>query len=934
MKITTNNKKRIITFLFAIVMFIEVFATSISVLRAENPANNSSSISTQSHSGLGRITLSKLVKGNNSATHLEGAEFELSSTDSKINLSGLKIENAKEINNSDANTGKVTFKTYKSDIDISNIPEGSYQIKETKAPRGYKKTSDGIYTFKVDWKGSVTTTSDNWKTSEKELTKDFTGDIATSREEVGKSNGKAYNETPTEKEIDEGKISKKIYEVKDLDKDQYGIELTVEGKTQIKTDGNDPLDVVILLDNSNSMNEEKLNGERSQKAKKAGEATKKLVEKILSRPGNKVALVTYASDVLDGRTVSVIKNYKYSKEFDIEPEPYTLKLPNKTNSELTNDIKKVTDLISYDAPRAKWGTPPQPGSKDYDEYMQSKFGETFTMSAFMKAEEILGKSNRQSKKVIFHITDGVPTRSYMVKLSDSSLTNFKNQYDALKKKGQLTKDNFHIKNVSQKESSLKKAGTYDDHGIKGNGESYFIYPKGSNTYTTIQQVPGDSRVWVKLLHLDLNTQYYKNNWTYPVDNHGEPTNLYVNSLKEKYNIFNVGIGMKDLEFEYNQKPGRDKKDYSDRTKLTKTLTKAEIENLLKDMSTSPENFVNVDEEDVTNDKILDVLKNQLNTFTKEEKSIKNGKVEDPMGDKINIDLGADNKFDYNDYTLEASDGSKLEKGKFVEGPSGGKILVGASVDFDESSKTITINGLNLGEGEKVTLKYNVSLDKTFIDNVFYRTNKETYLYPKSDNDKERRDFPRPSIRDIRNEAKLVIYNEKTNDVELRKINSKTKKGISGVKFGIYRGYTMEEYLRDKPKNPINPSFEDQKLLGKNFLEKIKDVYSTTDGQIYIADLKPNIEYILKEEIIPDGYDKPANPYTIFKIDSSGKAQIKVNGNWTPLVENNNKILNVPKEPPKVYPDAGGMGTYIFYAIGTSLMLMSYVFIRKKKSHSL
>lgn len=565
--------------------------------------------------------------------------------------------------------------------------------------------------------------------------------------------------------------------------------------------------------------------------------------------------------------------------------------------------------------------------------MKSKFGETFTMSAFMKAEEILGKSNRKSKKVIFHITDGVPTRSYMVKLNDASnAPAYNKQYKVLKAKGQLTKDDFHIKSVSQKERTFStNPDLYDKYGIKGNGESYFIYPKNSKTYTTYPG-PNGSQVWVDLYHLDLNTPFYiDNRWSYPVDNHGEPTKLYVESLKSKYDIFNVGIGLKTLEFEYNQTSRRNGKGYSVATKQTKTLTQKETEDLLKAMSTSPENFINVAEEDVAKDKILEALKGQLNTFTKEEKSIKNGKVVDPMGDKINIDLGTNNTFDHSDYTLEASDGSKLEKGKFVPGPTGGRILEGASVAYDKSSKTITINGLNLGTGEKVTLKYNVSLDKTFIDNVFYRTNKETYLYPKSDDEPEaKRDFPRPSIRDVRNEAKLIIYNDKTNDVELKKIDSKTKEGISDVKFGIYRGYksTDKDIPKDKPL--IRLEYKDFKLLKKNYLEWIKDVNSTANGQIYIADLEANIEYILKEENPPEGYNMPANPYTIFRIDSSGNAQIKVNESWIPLDENNNKILNVPKEPPKVYPEAGGMGTYIFYAIGTSLMLMSYVFIRKKR----
>lgn len=54
------------------------------------------------------------------------------------------------------------------------------------------------------------------------------------------------------------------------------------------------------------------------------------------------------------------------------------------------------------------------------------------MKAFMEADDILSQVNRNSQKIIVHVTDGVPTRSYAInnfKLGAS----YESQFEQMKK---------------------------------------------------------------------------------------------------------------------------------------------------------------------------------------------------------------------------------------------------------------------------------------------------------------------------------------------------------------------------------------------------------------------------------------------------------------------------------------------------------------------
>ncbi|MCC9976667.1 PI-2a pilus adhesin PilA, partial [Streptococcus agalactiae] len=243
-------------------------------------------------------------------------------------------------------TGEATF---------DNLIPGDYTLSEETAPEGYKKTNQ-TWQVKVESNGKTTIQNSGDKNStigqnQEELDKQYppTGIYEDTKESYklehvkgsvpnGKSEAKAVNPYSSEgehiREIPEGTLSKRISEVGDLAHNKYKIELTVSGKTIVKpVDKQKPLDVVFVLDNSNSMNNDGPNFQRHNKAKKAAEALGTAVKDILgANSDNRVALVTYGSDIFDGRSVDVVKGFKeddkyygLQTKFTIQTENYSHK---------------------------------------------------------------------------------------------------------------------------------------------------------------------------------------------------------------------------------------------------------------------------------------------------------------------------------------------------------------------------------------------------------------------------------------------------------------------------------------------------------------------------------------------------------------------------------------------------------------------------------
>ncbi|HHR8860372.1 TPA: PI-2a pilus adhesin PilA [Streptococcus agalactiae] len=815
-------------------------------------------------------------------------------------------------------TGEATF---------DNLIPGDYTLSEETAPEGYKKTNQ-TWQVKVESNGKTTIQNSGDKNStigqnQEELDKQYppTGIYEDTKESYklehvkgsvpnGKSEAKAVNPYSSEgehiREIPEGTLSKRISEVGDLAHNKYKIELTVSGKTIVKpVDKQKPLDVVFVLDNSNSMNNDGPNFQRHNKAKKAAEALGTAVKDILgANSDNRVALVTYGSDIFDGRSVDVVKGFKEDDKYYGLQTKFTIQTENYSHKQLTNSAEEIIKRIPTEAPKAKWGSTTNGLTPEQQkEYYLSKVGETFTMKAFMEADDILSQVNRNSQKIIVHVTDGVPTRSYAInnfKLGAS----YESQFEQMKKNGYLNKSNFLL--------------TDKPEDIKGNGESYFLFPLDS--YQT-QIISGNLQ---KLHYLDLNLNYPKGTFyrNGPVREHGTPTKLYINSLKQKnYDIFNFGIDISGFRQVYNE----DYKKNQDGTfqKLKEEafeLSDGEITELMKSFSSKPEYYTPiVTSSDASNNEILSKIQQQFEKILTKENSIVNGTIEDPMGDKINLQLGNGQTLQPSDYTLQGNDGSIMKDSIATGGPNNdGGILKGVKLEYIKNK--LYVRGLNLGEGQKVTLTYDVKLDDSFISNKFYDTNGRTTLNPKSEDPNTLRDFPIPKIRDVREYPTITIKNEKKlGEIEFTKVDKDNNKLL-------LKGATFE----------LQEFNEDYKLYLpiKNNNSK---VVTGENGKISYKDLKDG-KYQLIEAVSPKDYQKITNkPILTFEV-VKGSIQniIAVNKQISEYHEEGDKhlITNTHIPPKGIIPMTGGKGILSFILIGGSMMSIAggiYIWKRYKKS---
>ncbi|HGD4333177.1 TPA: PI-2a pilus adhesin PilA [Streptococcus agalactiae] len=815
-------------------------------------------------------------------------------------------------------TGEATF---------DNLIPGDYTLSEETAPEGYKKTNQ-TWQVKVESNGKTTIQNSGDKNStigqnQEELDKQYppTGIYEDTKESYklehvkgsvpnGKSEAKAVNPYSSEgehiREIPEGTLSKRISEVGDLAHNKYKIELTVSGKTIVKpVDKQKPLDVVFVLDNSNSMNNDGPNFQRHNKAKKAAEALGTAVKDILgANSDNRVALVTYGSDIFDGRSVDVVKGFKEDDKYYGLQTKFTIQTENYSHKQLINNAEEIIKRIPTEAPKAKWGSTTNGLTPEQQkEYYLSKVGETFTMKAFMEADDILSQVNRNSQKIIVHVTDGVPTRSYAInnfKLGAS----YESQFEQMKKNGYLNKSNFLL--------------TDKPEDIKGNGESYFLFPLDS--YQT-QIISGNLQ---KLHYLDLNLNYpkgtiYRNG---PVKEHGTPTKLYINSLKQKnYDIFNFGIDISGFRQVYNEEYKKNQDGTFQKLKEEAfKLSDGEITELMRSFSSKPEYYTPiVTSADTSNNEILSKIQQQFETILTKENSIVNGTIEDPMGDKINLQLGNGQTLQPSDYTLQGNDGSVMKDGIATGGPNNdGGILKGVKLEY--IGNKLYVRGLNLGEGQKVTLTYDVKLDDSFISNKFYDTNGRTTLNPKSEDPNTLRDFPIPKIRDVREYPTITIKNEKKlGEIEFIKVDKDNNKLL-------LKGATFE----------LQEFNEDYKLYLpiKNNNSK---VVTGENGKISYKDLKDG-KYQLIEAVSPEDYQKITNkPILTFEVvKGSIKNIIAVNKQISEYHEEGDKhlITNTHIPPKGIIPMTGGKGILSFILIGGAMMSIAggiYIWKRYKKS---
>lgn len=231
---------------------------------------------------------------------------------------------------------------------------------------------------------------------------------------------------------------------------EFYIDLKIQGKELKKAKKKD---IVIVLDNSNSM---RWNGTTkdqwgnplsgasngaTDRVTAANNAIIKFMNNLKAKLGTNVrfALVTYGSDIFDGRK---IKEFYFKDKFVSD---YCVK-------DFTDNIQTIKNKLPKEAPK---------------DIGKGPAGATFTQAALRLAADILeNKSSPDNERYIVHLTDGTPTRSYLMTSVDAN----------------------GIATFNYGEDMTYDVGDYINRNIKGDGKAYELSPIGSSRYNSVPYV--------------------------------------------------------------------------------------------------------------------------------------------------------------------------------------------------------------------------------------------------------------------------------------------------------------------------------------------------------------------------------------------------------------------------------------------------------------
>ncbi|MGI6578673.1 MAG: SpaA isopeptide-forming pilin-related protein [Saccharofermentanales bacterium] len=341
---------------------------------------------------------------------------------------------------------------------------------------------------------------------------------------------------------------------------------------------------------------------------------------------------------------------------------------------------------------------------------------------------------------------------------------------------------------------------YYSNGVKGDGIYYRLFDSTSTEYHRTYTPPGLGQ---------------------KVVNHGIPTELNSQNIKNLYaEVFNIGISV----------TGDDEiSEAAAKTLMANISSGAGYNYDLTDANELPDAFASI---------INKVYRN----------TISSGIVTDPMGDKVELVLDSASAFvEGTDYTITATKGVNKEPAP--------ELLNGVTATYDSTTRTIKLQGLNLGLNDEITLKYKVSLragDADVRENIYYFTNKETTLQPNPAAGMVAWNFPVPSVKKLGTEhpeipPNLQITNYRKPSIEFYKTKV-TGESLAGAKFQLYRTTVVGGVI---VRTPVG-----------------NEITTVADQPMVFSDLDAGT-YILVETQAPPGYKKLADPAVSFEVTDKG-----------------------------------------------------------------
>lgn len=565
-------------------------------------------------------------------------------------------------------------------------------------------------------------------------------------------------------------------------KDNSGKTIEGEYDVNLRTQGNlvnpdDKVDIMLVYDNSNSMDEMAAGG-RETRFKVAKRNTEKFIKALLTEENKtskkiRMGVVTYAYDLFDGKT----HEYQYGSD------KHTFATPNYTYAGFTEDRDKVLERL-----------PEKTMSK---ERPYNTYGGTFTSRALQFAGEVLNdptKSPSNNKKIIIHITDGIPTRSLKVK-----------------------------------RANLNGKAIFDPSDYRGDGSDYYLT---------------DKNFWVPEL-INIHKKYTTEDGVSVVNNGFAAERVASNLMKDGIEIYTLGLELPQVS------------DYKPMHSLgtTSYVYKNDMVKLMKSISSEggKDHYYDVTDAYQLSEVFKEITKRlPERTIYKGQTTDPMGDMVDlklPNNWSIGLTKESDSSGQETGYYM-IYDGSK-PSATFPSGfnfgitASKAELLEDVRVFYNPTTRTIKMNNFTLGKDEWINLSYKVNLrttDPNYEGNKYFPTNGTTELRPHIDFERKWK-YPVPSVMGPLNSIKVEKKWLDTNGSPIT--------GTTPIKVKLQRR------ARHKTTDAVIIDWTNAKKTGTNDVMSLQlDSSSDWKGSfknLLKYDTQYTYEYRVVEENVPAGY---------------------------------------------------------------------------------
>ena len=670
-----------------------------------------------------------------------------------------------------------------------------------------------------------------------------------------KSQYKKPNSSDPATELNVAGVNKYAREAKDngnIIEGEYDINLKTQGNL---VNPDEYVDIVLVYDNSLSMSDRAASDQNRERFDVAKEKTEAFVDTLLSNENNpngriRMSLVTYAADIFDGEWHTStfdgarmkLRNYTYD-DFTTNPAILKAKLPRVSPG-------VDTPLASDPSHRGNW-----PGT------IQS-FGGTFTSGAMKKAQEILdAKSSASHKKVIIHVTDGMPTRSLKIQSVNADGTvNFINGVTKGDGSDYILPDKYYkFFNVTFNPGFTPfPVFTYVGTQSEMNAKRWELMAH-KNAGTSVPIIYNKLRYMATVYNIDnvssgdlgayetTHASYYAGSTN--IRDHGYAAKgIAKNLIKEGVEIYNIGVELGDPSITHPKYLA---------VSRPKFIDKSTAIELMKGMSSDEGKGHYYDVERV--DQLENVFKDLLRKLP--QRTVYMAETTDPMGDMVDLKLPDTFKSknwsgrglvedDKNPGYYIIYDGSKTG----ASFPAGFEFNLTASdeslkkevrVLYNPNTRTIKMDGFTLGKDEWINLSYKVNLrttDPNYEGNKYYPTNGTTELQPHIDFERKWR-YPVPSVMGPLNSIKVE---KKWLDTDGSPITGTTPIKVK-----------LQKRARHKTTDAVIIDWTDAKKTGTNDVMSLQlDSSSDWKGSfknLLKYDTQYTYEYRVVEENVPEGF---------------------------------------------------------------------------------